>query len=141
LSENKVNKEICVRIAHLFARSGETQEIASKHLGVQRTQFGRIINGKLNPTLQQVCAISSHYNSSVAWIVEGEGSVYKKEKSGALQQPDQILVAQLKREIEVMRASLLRLADLVPSEQEENSGQEVTYDQSPTDKTQSTGKR
>jgi hypothetical protein len=64
-----------------------------------------------------------------------------KEKSGALQQPDQILVTQLKREIEVMRASLLRLADLVPSGQEESSGQEVTYGHSLTDKTQSTGKR
>jgi transcriptional regulator with XRE-family HTH domain len=80
LIENVVNKEICRRIAYLFKNEeGDTQDAISNKLGIQRTQFGRIINGKLNPTLQQVCAIASHYKARVGWIVEGESPVYKKE--------------------------------------------------------------
>jgi transcriptional regulator with XRE-family HTH domain len=133
LSESKINREVCFRIAYLFKNSGETQESASGKLHIQRTQFGRILNAKLNPTLQQVCAIASHYNSRVGWIVEAEVPIYKEQSGTSV--PDQ-MISQLKNEIDVMRASLLRLADLVPSVQEENSGQEVSYDHSASGKTQ-----
>ncbi len=63
-----------------------------------------------------------------------------KEKSGSQEKPDQQLLTQLRKEIDVLKASLLRLSDLVPSVQEESLDQEVTYDPKASDKTRSTGK-
>jgi hypothetical protein len=64
----------------------------------------------------------------------------KQRKSGSLEKPDLQLTSQLRNEINVLKASLLRLSDLVPSAQEESLDQEVTYGGRPLDKTRKAGK-
>lgn len=60
---------------------------------------------------------------------------YIIKKSGAAKLPDQLLT-QMHEQIETMKISLLKLADLVPSVQEESSGREVTFDHSLSGKNQ-----
>lgn len=114
--------------------------IIANSIGLDQSQYSKIKRRKIGITLKQVMEISSKYSVRSGWLVEGEEPIFKKEKSGAEYTPDLNLLAQLRKEIEVLKSSLLRLSDLVPSVQEESLDQEVTYDHSSTGKTRSTGK-
>lgn len=55
-------------------------------IGVDGSQFGKIVNDKMGITLKQVLEISSKYSVRAGWIIEGELPVYK-QKSGPVE-PD-----------------------------------------------------
>lgn len=127
------------KLRYVVSNSGLTDQDFAASVNIDRSQFGRILRGQLNITLKQLLEISSLYKVRCGWLLDDEPPVYK-EKSGSLEKPDQQLLTQLRKEIDVLKASLLRLSDLVPSVQEESLDREVTYDQKASDKTRSTGK-
>lgn len=68
------------------------------------------------------------------WLITGQ------KKSGSFK-PDRYLQTLMRNEIDAIKISLLKLSDLVLSEQEESSVQEVTYNHSVEGKTPLTDKR
>lgn len=139
MTDRRIYKEICERIAFLSKQSGKTQEVLSNELGMQRTQLGRVINGTLNPTLQQVCDISSLFSVRAGWLIDGEEPMLK-EKSGPFQVPDQ-LVVQLRKQAEDLLVSLHTLSASLDVPEEENVNQASAFPALKQGKSQSNDKR
>lgn len=69
-----------LKIKGLIAKKNMSQKEVSNCLGIDSSQFSKIVTGKLQPTLSQVMDISSFFSVSMDWlcdmdILKGENNV------------------------------------------------------------------
>jgi transcriptional regulator with XRE-family HTH domain len=105
----------------------------AKSLGIDPSQFSRILKGESEPTLQNLLELSTKYGVDLNWLVCGK-KIYDTmqtpffvnepeveiEKSGASQQPDHLLT-QLKKQIDDLKINSDRLFEHLVAPDEENA--------------------
>lgn len=70
---------ISLRIKEIRNRNKMSGKEFSFLLGIDNSQFSKIEQGKLMPTLNQIMEISSNFNISLDWLLNGEGTIFKNE--------------------------------------------------------------
>jgi transcriptional regulator with XRE-family HTH domain len=128
------------RLRYVVANTGMTDQDFAATVHIDRSQFGRILRGQLNITLKQVMEISSLYSVRAGWLLEGEGPIYKTEKSDSYKLPDLNLLTQLKEQIDQL-ISLHKPSVSAEVPNEENVNQGAAYSGFERDKNPSFDKR
>lgn len=72
---------IGLRIKGLRKQKKLNQIELSSKLGVDNSQFSKIENGKLMPTIGHIMEICSIFNVSADWLLTGQGEMLRKEDS------------------------------------------------------------
>jgi hypothetical protein len=60
----------------------------SNSIGINESQFTRMVKGTSGISPKVVFDVSSKYNVSYEWLMEGNGEIFAKEKSGPVKKPD-----------------------------------------------------
>jgi transcriptional regulator with XRE-family HTH domain len=141
LAEEKGNIEISKRLRTVVNNSGMTDQDFAQSVNIDRSQFGRILNAKLNITLRQIMEISNQYQVRIGWLLQGEEPMQIKEKSGTSAVPDHLLT-QFKNSLADIQSNWLLIEPyLKPDLREEIGGPDVEYSGKLSDKNQRAGKR
>jgi transcriptional regulator with XRE-family HTH domain len=98
------NHTISERLTYLLSelKLGKTEFAES--INVDGGQWGKVLRGKMKPTLVQILEISSKYGIRTGWIIEGEPPIYKKEKSGSFE-PDIDLLTLMKKQVDDLKVN------------------------------------
>lgn len=113
----------------------------AKSINVDGGQWGKVLGGKMNITLKQILDISSTYHVRTGWLIDGELPVYKKEKSGALKQPDLYLLALMKKQVDELKVNFDTLLESPPDQTLKNHDPRKEYERLDEDTHQKAGKR
>ena len=107
---------ISLRIKELRKSKNVTQKDFSNTIRVDNSQFSKIESGKLQPTIQQLMDISSHYGVSMDWLCFGNTEAttnYKSEPSNKhyqeLAEARKAIIEYQKEEIDQLKKSLEKL--------------------------------
>ncbi len=71
---------IQLRIKELRESAKMTQKEFSQVIGVDNSQYSKIEQGKIQPTIQQIMEISSNFNVTTDWLLTGNENKLQKEK-------------------------------------------------------------
>lgn len=136
MPDSQLDIEIGKRLTEFLDElvDGNSRAFALKH-GIDPSQLSKIQKGVRGLTVDKAVEFATTYGIDLNWLLTGVGDMYLQNKSGPTQVPDRRLLTKMRKEIDVLKSSLLRLSDLVPSVQEEKPGQEVTFSRNSSDKT------
>lgn len=120
--EQTIGRRLVILLSEL--KLGITEFASS--IGMDGSQFGKILSGKLNITLKQVLEISSKYKVRTGWLIEGEAPIYKNEKSGSWE-PDIDLLTLMKKQINDLKINSDRLFSHMSEQSSENADLDLHY--------------
>lgn len=80
---------ISLRIKELINTRKLSQKDVAASLLIDSSQFSKIVNGKLQPTIVQLMEISSFFKISIDWLCFGTGEVnsVKSESASSVNEP------------------------------------------------------
>ena len=80
---------ISLRIKELINTKKLSQKDVAASLLIDSSQFSKIVNGKLQPTIVQLMEISSFFRVSIDWLCFGTGEVdyTKRDSSNSVSEP------------------------------------------------------
>lgn len=133
------NQTITDRLNHLLKelKLGKTEFAES--IEVDGGQWGKVLKGNMNATLKQILDITSKYGVRSGWLIDGEGPIYKKQKSGSVEKPD--LQAQIKKQIDELRINFDTFVESLPAHASETHERKRVFEKLTADKPRKAGKR
>jgi transcriptional regulator with XRE-family HTH domain len=72
---------ISLRIKELRQEKKLNKKEFAKAINVDNSQYSKIENGKLTPTIEHLMEIYSKFNVSTDWLLMGEGKMYRDAES------------------------------------------------------------
>ncbi|OCB75546.1 transcriptional regulator [Flavobacterium piscis] len=107
---------ISLRIKELRNLKNLTQKDLSTKIKVDTSQFSKIESGKLQPTIQQLMDISSHFGVTMDWLCFGNTEAATNDKSEAgdqnyqeLAEARKAIIDYQKEEIDQLKKNLKQL--------------------------------
>lgn len=71
---------IYLKLSEIREYNGLSKGAFADSVGIDRSQYSKIENGKLTPTVNQLMEISSIYKVSLDWLIAGKGEMQKKHE-------------------------------------------------------------
>lgn len=110
---SQIEKHVGQRFEKILPYLNRGKKEFANEIGINESQFSRMIQGKAGISPKVIFDVSSIYNVRIEWLFTGEEPMFKKDQA-AKQAPDQITLS--KEQLEAVRVSLEKLNSIFPAQ-------------------------